>query len=179
MRKSFRSSITIGFAAMVLLCTVVGFLAFAIGVNLQKVFRDTIRENVSALKAAEELELALLGQKGFMSNYILSGNPTWLERLEDKRTDFLNWLKKASDVALTAPEKGIIQDIKPFMVYTKMIAQQLNGFMSRVIFIRQKIFFWRICGRALMRSIKSARTLFVSTSFLSKNPGIRFRKKSR
>jgi len=97
---------------MVLLCTVVGFLAFAIGVNLQKVFRDTIRENVSALKAAEELELALLGQKGFMSNYILSGNPTWLERLEDKRTDFLNWLKKASDVALTAPEKGIIQDIK-------------------------------------------------------------------
>jgi len=112
MRKSFRRSITIGFTAMVLLCIIVGFLAFAIGVNLQKVFRDTIRENVSALKAAEELELALVGQKGFMSNYFLSDDPVWLDRLEDKRADFFNWLQKASDVALTAPEKSIIQDIK-------------------------------------------------------------------
>lgn len=112
MRKSFRSSITIGFTAMVLLCFIVGLLAFAIGVNLQKVFRDTVRENVSALKAAEELELALLGQKGFMSNYFLSDDPIWLDRLEEKRADFFNWLQKASDVALTAPEKSIIKDIK-------------------------------------------------------------------
>jgi len=111
MRKSFRRNIAIGFTAMVFLCIFIGCLSFAIGINMQKIFRDTIRENVSALKAAEEVELALLGQKGFMSNYVLSGDPVWLERLEDKKSDFLNWLEKASNVAMTTPEKAIIQDI--------------------------------------------------------------------
>ncbi len=114
MRRSFRRSITIGFVAMVFLCIFVGFIALAIGINLQNVFRDTIRENVSALKAAEELELALLGQKGFVSNYVLSGDPIWLQRLEEKKTDFHNWFEKASNVAFTSPEKVIIQDIKTF-----------------------------------------------------------------
>jgi len=71
-----------------------------------------MKDNVAALKAAEELELALLSQKGFLSNYFLDGNPGWIKKLEDKKTNFLDWLNKASDAALTPPEKDIIEDIK-------------------------------------------------------------------
>lgn len=78
---------------------------------MQKVFRDTMKENVSSLRAAEELELALLSQKGFMANYFLSGDPNWLNRLEERKSDFTNWFKKASDIAFTPAEKSVIADI--------------------------------------------------------------------
>jgi len=79
---------------------------------MQKVFLDTMRDNVSSLKAAEELELALLSQKGFLANYFLDGNPAWLNKLEEKKANFTDWLNQASQAALTPPEKAIIEDIK-------------------------------------------------------------------
>lgn len=101
-----------GFWVMAFLCAFTVFLAFITTRNMQKVFLNTMRDNVAALKAAEELELALLSQKGFLANYFLDGNPIWLKKLEGKKANFLDWLNKASVAALTPPEKGIIEDIK-------------------------------------------------------------------
>ncbi len=112
MQRSFRRKIISGFLVMVFLCVFTAVLAFITTRNMQKVFLDTMRENVASLKAAEELELALLSQKGFLSNYFLDGNPIWLKKLEEKKANFTDWLNKASQVALTPPEKAIIEDIK-------------------------------------------------------------------
>src|SRR3989338_1936682 len=111
MQKSFRRKIMTGFLVMVFLCAFTAILAFMTTRNMQKVFLNTMRDNVSSLKAAEELELALLSQKGFLSNYFLDGDPVWLKKLEGKKANFLDWLNKASVVALTLPEKDIIKDI--------------------------------------------------------------------
>jgi len=100
-----------GFLVMVFLCVFTAILAFLTTRNMQKVFLNTMRDNVSSLKAAEELELALLSQRGFLGNYFLDGNPIWLKKLEEKKANFLDWLNKASVVALTLPEKDIIKDI--------------------------------------------------------------------
>lgn len=100
-----------GFWVMVLLCAFTVLFAFITTRNMQKVFLDTMRDNVAALKAAEELELALLSQKGFLANYFLDGDRSWLKKLEEKKTNFLGWLNRASEVALTPAEKGIIEDI--------------------------------------------------------------------
>jgi signal transduction histidine kinase len=96
---------------MVFLCAFTAVLAFMTTRNMQKVFLNTMRDNVSSLKAAEELELALLSQKGFLSNYFLDGDPVWLKKLEEKKANFEDWLNKATDAALTPPEKDIIKDI--------------------------------------------------------------------
>jgi signal transduction histidine kinase len=112
MQKSFRRKVMTGFLIMVFLCVFTVILAFITTRNIQKVFLNTMRDNVAALKAAEELELALLSQKGFLANYFLDGNPIWLKKLEEKKANFLDWLNKASVAALTLPEKGIIEDIK-------------------------------------------------------------------
>ncbi|MBI3990781.1 MAG: MCP four helix bundle domain-containing protein [Candidatus Omnitrophica bacterium] len=96
---------------MVFLCAFTAVLAFITTRNMQKVFVNTMRDNVSSLKAAEELELALLSQRGFLSNYFLDGNPIWLKKLEGKKANFQDWLNKASIVALTPPEKTIIKEI--------------------------------------------------------------------
>jgi len=97
---------------MAFLCIFTAILAFITTRNMQKVFLNTMRDNVSSLKAAEELELALLSQKGFLSNYFLDGDSVWLKKLEEKKANFIDWLNKASQAALTPPEKAIIEDIK-------------------------------------------------------------------
>jgi len=97
---------------MVFLCAFTVFLAFVTTRNMQRVFLNTMRDNVSSLKAAEELELALLSQKGFLANYFLDQDPVWIENLEEKKSTFESWLSKATDAALTPPEKDIIEDIK-------------------------------------------------------------------
>lgn len=112
MQKSFRKKVMTGFWVMVFLCAFTVLFAFITTRNMQKVFLNTMRDNVAALKAAEELELALLSQKGFLSNYLLDGNPAWIKKLEEKKVNFTDWLQKASDAALTQPEKDIIEDIK-------------------------------------------------------------------
>ncbi len=96
---------------MAILSIFVGYFAFVTTRNLQKVSRAIMKENVSSLKAAEELELALLNQKGLVSSYFLDGNPSWLKTLEEKKKDFEIWFKNAQDVALSPEEKRILKDI--------------------------------------------------------------------
>lgn len=114
MQRSFRRKIISGFLVMTFLCVFTAILAFITTRNIQRVFLDTMRDNVSSLKAAEELELALLSQKGFLANYFLDGDSVWLKKLEEKKANFEDWLNKATDTAFTAPEKAIIKDIKVF-----------------------------------------------------------------
>lgn len=89
----------------------VGYFAFITTNNLQRVSSAIMKENVSSLKAAEELEIALLNQKGLVASYFMDSNPSWLRILEDKKKDFDEWLKKAHDSALTGNEKRILQDV--------------------------------------------------------------------
>ncbi len=112
MQKSFRKRVMTGFWVMVLLCVFTVIFAFITTRNMQKIFLSTMRDNVAAIKAAEELELALLSQKGFLSNYFLDGNPVWIKKLEEKKVNFSEWLNKVSDTALTSREKEIVKDIK-------------------------------------------------------------------
>ena len=111
MQRSFRKKIISGFLVMAFLCVFTAIFAFVTTRNMQKIFINTMRDNVSSLKAAEELELALLSQKGFLSNYFLDGDPVWLKKLEEKKANFMDWLNKASQAALTPAEKAIIKDI--------------------------------------------------------------------
>jgi signal transduction histidine kinase len=111
MRFTFSYRITLGLLVMAILLIIVGALAFITTKDVQGVSRAIMKENVSSLKAAEELELALLNQKGMVASYFLDGSSAWLKTLEDRKKDFDSWFKKAQDVALTAHEKKILQDV--------------------------------------------------------------------
>src|SRR3990167_172894 len=111
---TFSRRIIAGFAIMAILSVLIGYLAFITTGNLQRISTAIMKENVSSLKAAEELEIALLNQKGLVSNYLLDGNVTWLKTLEEKKKDFEVWFRNAQGVALTSEEKKILQDIVNF-----------------------------------------------------------------
>lgn len=116
MKFTFSHRIIAAFLIMALLSILVGYFAFVTTHNLQRVSRAIMKENVSSLKAAEELELAIINQKGLVASYFLDSSPAWLKTLEEKKKDFDGWFKKAQEVALTDNEKRILQDI--FSLYT-------------------------------------------------------------
>jgi signal transduction histidine kinase len=111
LKISFSHRIIVGFCVMAVLSVLVGYMAFVTTKNVQRVSRAIMKENVSSLKAAEELELALLNQKGLVASLFLDGDQVWLKTLEERKKDFEEWFAKASDVALTPVENGILREI--------------------------------------------------------------------
>lgn len=87
MKILFSHRIIFGFTIMAVLSILVGYFAFVTTKSVQRVSRAIMKENVSSLKAAEELELALLSQKGLVGSYFLDGNDSWLKTIEDKKRE--------------------------------------------------------------------------------------------
>ena len=75
-------------------------------------FTSVIDTAVMGLQAAEELETALVRQKGLTTYYFLDGNPDWLNQLEELNESFNSWLKKARKSAQTDNERSILNQIE-------------------------------------------------------------------
>src|SRR3989338_5875635 len=101
-----------GFLVITALFIGVGFLAWKTTKDVQGTSNAIMKENVTSLKAAEELELALLNQKGLVSSYFLDKNTNWLANLEGKKKDFHFWMERAQEAALTSEEQVILEDIR-------------------------------------------------------------------
>jgi signal transduction histidine kinase len=70
-----------------------------------------IDKNVASYQAAEELETAVLQQKGFLTYYSLDGNPQWLKEIQRYNQVFKEWLGKARQSAYTEPMRENISQI--------------------------------------------------------------------
>ncbi|MCC7263356.1 MAG: response regulator [Candidatus Latescibacteria bacterium] len=71
-----------------------------------------VAENLSSIKAAEELEIALLEQRGYTAYYILGrGDRAWLEQLRAKQAGFEHSLQRAAQNAHTAQERELLARI--------------------------------------------------------------------
>jgi len=120
MKMLFGHRIIFSFTIMAVLSVLVGYFAFVTTKSVQRVSYAIMKENVASLKAAEELEIALLSQKGLVGSYFLDGNDLWLKTIEDKKRDFDIWFNKAREVALTDNEKVILLDIsRIYSMYDK------------------------------------------------------------
>jgi len=76
-------------------------------------FHSAVNENIPALHAAEELEIALLEQRGFVSAYMMDGgNQEWLEELKRRKSAFEVWLAKARNTARTPAQEEILNQLK-------------------------------------------------------------------
>ena len=68
---------------------------------IDSLLTDLIDQNVASFQAAEELESALLRQKGYVTYFFLDQNPDWLAKLQENHLVFLDWLDKAKASAYT------------------------------------------------------------------------------
>lgn len=72
--------------------------------------RDMLKENVSSLKSAEELEIALLDMKGIAANYLLDGQTQWLNIFREKDRIFRKWFGVAWSQARTEEERQLLSE---------------------------------------------------------------------
>jgi CHASE3 domain sensor protein len=80
--------------------------------QIAALYHTAVTDNLPALRAAEELEIALLEQRGFVSSYMIEGgNPQWLEELERRKGTFHRSLAEAQEYASTPRQTEILRKL--------------------------------------------------------------------
>ena len=81
--------------------------------HIAGLFRSAVNDNFPALRAAEELEIALLEQRGLVSSYMIEGgNRDWLEELQHKKDDFSDWMTEARYTARTSEQMETLNQLE-------------------------------------------------------------------
>lgn len=110
MKLSTKVSVTI--TGVLALALVTGAIALLATREIAGLMRRMVSDNLASVKAAEELEIALLHQRGFVSAFILDGgNAAWLEELERRKPAFHEWLERARGTAHTDEERRILDQV--------------------------------------------------------------------
>jgi two-component system, NtrC family, sensor histidine kinase HydH len=97
----------------------VGLVLLAAGVaaawyinRLQTRLADVLNDNVTSLRAAQELEICVRQLRFHNLMYLMDpGTPRWLKRVEDDERQFLDALESARRTARTPEEKDCIRSI--------------------------------------------------------------------
>ena len=108
---SLRTRILVLLVALVLTTIGGGLVTLWHNESMDSLLTSLIDKNVASYQAAEELETALLQQKGFLTYYFLDGKPQWLEEMQRYNQSFEAWLVKARKSAYTEPMREIISQI--------------------------------------------------------------------
>jgi signal transduction histidine kinase len=111
-RLSLRSRIILILAALVLTTLGGGLISMWHTYRMDRLFTSVLDNAVIGLQAAEELEVALVRQKGLTTYYFLDGNPDWLKQLEQLNESFNIWLMRARSSAQTNNERNILNQIE-------------------------------------------------------------------
>lgn len=113
-----------GILAMAVLILAGGLVTILYTYRLQGVATKILAENVSSLKAAQELEIALFRMRGLTINFMLDGDTHWLKTLEERKKEFQTSLKDAKGTARTAKENTILRSVSQLSEEYELKRQQ-------------------------------------------------------
>jgi signal transduction histidine kinase len=109
---SLRAGIYAILISLVLITLVGGLIMIWYTYRMEGLLADVIDRNMTAFQVAEELENALINQKGFVSYYFLDGDSDWLRQLGEYRQIFRERLKEARSLMETDLQKETIDRIE-------------------------------------------------------------------
>lgn len=107
-----RAKILIILTALVLITLVGGSVTMLLTYRIGVLTSSVVDKDVAALDNAQELETALVMQKGLLTYYFLDGNTEWLNQLDAHRVAFEELLKKARDTSYTQTQRDILNQIE-------------------------------------------------------------------
>ena len=113
MRLSLATRVTAAVVGVVLFALATSLAAFYATWKIRGLLSITVYENLPSVRAAEELEIALLEQRGRVGSYILDkGNREWLEQLPELEERFHYWLGEARATANTSKEHRTLDQLE-------------------------------------------------------------------
>jgi signal transduction histidine kinase len=110
-RIVLRKRIYLVLAALVLITFMGGIVMIWYTYRIEGLITVVTDENMAALETAEDLQIALANQKGFVSYYFLDGDPDWLRQLREYQQRFNSKLHDAQALATAPEQKEIIARI--------------------------------------------------------------------
>ncbi|MDO9547382.1 MAG: ATP-binding protein [Candidatus Marinimicrobia bacterium] len=132
MKLRIQSRMLTGFVIMIFLILTLCVFAILYTNRLQENSAKILDENVYSLKAAEELEIALLDMKGLTAYFILNGEQKWLDLFSEKKMSFYTWLAEARSKAHTAAEEILLDSIDvQFQQYLEYHAQVVHYYRHK------------------------------------------------
>ena len=111
-RFSLRARIFLMLTALVLTTLVGGSVTMMLIYRMGSVLTSMVDKDIEALNVAQELETALVMQKGYLTYYFLDSDPAWLEQLDQHRNAFEELLRKARETSYTETQRGILNEIE-------------------------------------------------------------------
>jgi signal transduction histidine kinase len=111
-RIGLRHRIYVLLALLVLITFLGGLIMVWYTYRMEGLLSEIIDQNLAAFNSAEELETALVNQKGFVTYYFLDGDPEWLKQLGEYRQIFRERLKEVRALGLKEKEKQALDRIE-------------------------------------------------------------------
>jgi signal transduction histidine kinase len=109
---SLRHRIYLLLSALVAITLVGGLIMVWYTYRMQSLLTNIVDKEFSAFRVSMALETALVNQKGFVSYYLLEGDPEWLKDLGKYRQMFQDRLEDARAMAETDTERAAIARIE-------------------------------------------------------------------
>ena len=113
MRFKLATKISLTIAGVVTLAVLSSVVAVFAAHQSNRLMERMVTENLASVVAAQELQIALMEQRGFVTSYILDeGNRAWLDELERKEPAFQRWLAEVRATAYTSKERAVLADVE-------------------------------------------------------------------
>ena len=113
---SLQARILIALSALVLITAAGALISISYTFKIDGLINNIFETDVSAMRAAQELENALVMQKGYVTYFFQDDDPVWISELDKHHAAFENWLKRARQWAITDKEREILNEIDSLYV---------------------------------------------------------------
>jgi len=128
MQIRLATKISLTIAGVVVLALVSSTIATLLAWQVGKVLKETTAEDVTSVRAAEELEAHFLGQEGLISAYLLDhGNPVWLRELRQREPEFQEWMTQIRKTTHVSEEESEILE-RLEATYRDLTAKRKDAF---------------------------------------------------
>lgn len=110
-RISLQTRILLILSALVFITAAGAIISICHTYIMDRYMNKFLETDLQAIQASQELENALVMQKGYVTYYFQDRDPVWLEELEKHNASFGTWLKRARQLAETTRERNILNEI--------------------------------------------------------------------
>ncbi len=108
---SLRSKIVCVFATIALIVVFGGGAMYWYTYQIDSMLQSMVQKDFVLYKTAQDMELALANQKGYLTYYVLDGDDKWLKALWEYRQVFNQYLEKMRTLDLNSKQRRTINDI--------------------------------------------------------------------
>ncbi len=128
---SLRGKILTIVAALTFLCIGGGLVSLWFTYQMNSFLRSIVDEDLAAFEAAEELNTALVMQKGYLTYYFQDSNPAWLDELKKREDDFKTWLARARSLTNSTSEREILDQIDSEYITLVFLRNQVIDYYQK------------------------------------------------